>query len=287
MDFLLLYCSTALLLYRYEVWVRGGIKPFHGIKICYNKKMDFLGLNFYEKEILFILPKGKALKGGSLPFLDIYLPFRGISRHHFNLYFEDERWFIEDAGSKNGIFINGKKIKKEPLNYNDIINLSFINIKFFKKEIDEYFSLNLPKIEEKEFFNIKNKRTDTYEIREDNESLYFLPNLNFPNDIVLGKSPSMYEPYRKLSLTVEGDDSVLLIGETGTGKEVFAKTIHNSRGKGEFVPINCTAIPKELFEAEFFGMERGAATGVTEKEGKIFFANNGTLFLDEIDSMPF
>jgi PAS domain S-box-containing protein len=83
--------------------------------------------------------------------------------------------------------------------------------------------------------------------------------------------------------------NILLRGESGTGKELFAKAIHYESGrKGKFIPINCSAIPKELFESEIFGYEAGAFTGAkTEgKKGKFEEAEGGTLFLDEIADMP-
>ncbi|WP_312701248.1 sigma 54-interacting transcriptional regulator [Sedimentibacter sp.] len=83
--------------------------------------------------------------------------------------------------------------------------------------------------------------------------------------------------------------NILLKGESGTGKELFAKAIHYESGRsGKFIPINCSAIPKELFESELFGYEPGAFTGAkTEgKKGKFEEAEGGTLFLDEIADMP-
>ena len=83
--------------------------------------------------------------------------------------------------------------------------------------------------------------------------------------------------------------NILLKGESGTGKELFAKAIHFQSGrKGKFIPINCSAIPKELFESEFFGYESGAFTGARSegKKGKFEEAEGGTLFLDEIGDMP-
>lgn len=83
--------------------------------------------------------------------------------------------------------------------------------------------------------------------------------------------------------------NILLKGESGTGKEMFAKAIHYESGrKGKFIPINCSAIPRELFESELFGYEAGAFTGAkTEgKKGKFEEAEGGTLFLDEIGDMP-
>lgn len=81
--------------------------------------------------------------------------------------------------------------------------------------------------------------------------------------------------------------NILITGESGTGKELFAKAIHNWSGKtGDFVPVNCAAIPQELIESELFGHEKGAFTGAaTEKIGKFELAHNGTLFLDEIADM--
>lgn len=83
--------------------------------------------------------------------------------------------------------------------------------------------------------------------------------------------------------------NILLKGESGTGKELFAKAIHFGSGrKGKFIPINCSAIPKDLFESEFFGYEAGAFTGAKSegKKGKFEEAEGGTLFLDEIGDMP-
>ena len=82
-------------------------------------------------------------------------------------------------------------------------------------------------------------------------------------------------------------NSVLVIGETGTGKELVARALHRLWDrKGEFVALNCAAIPGELLEAELFGTEAGMATGVSARQGRIRQAETGTLFLDEISSLP-
>jgi transcriptional regulator with PAS, ATPase and Fis domain len=82
--------------------------------------------------------------------------------------------------------------------------------------------------------------------------------------------------------------AVLIEGETGTGKEVFARGIHAaSRRRGRFVPVNCSAIPENMFEAELFGARRGAYTGLeTERPGLFRIARGGTLFLDEVGDLP-
>lgn len=105
---------------------------------------------------------------------------------------------------------------------------------------------------------------------------------------IIGKSPSMQDIYRVLDTIRESDTTVLITGETGTGKELIAQTIHcNSlRKDGPMISINCAAIPKELMEREFFGHAKGAYTGAaTGKRGYFEEADGGTLFLDEIGEM--
>lgn len=102
----------------------------------------------------------------------------------------------------------------------------------------------------------------------------------------IGKSEATHKILESVKSCAPFSFPVLLEGETGTGKEILANMIHHlSQRKGEFIPINCAAIPKDLLEAEIFGVDKGAATGVEKREGKFSLANNGTLFLDEISSM--
>lgn len=84
------------------------------------------------------------------------------------------------------------------------------------------------------------------------------------------------------------DSSIMLVGSTGSGKEVFARAIHNNsnRSKGPFLALNCAAIPESLIEGILFGTTKGVYTGALEKEGLLAQADGGTLFLDEINSMP-
>jgi two-component system NtrC family response regulator len=109
------------------------------------------------------------------------------------------------------------------------------------------------------------------------------------NGIVFA-SPKMANIERMIERVGPADVSVLVFGETGTGKEVVARALHgcSSRQAGRFVAINCASIPENLLESELFGYERGAFTGaVKQTPGKFELANNGTLFLDEIGDMPF
>jgi transcriptional regulator with AAA-type ATPase domain len=114
-----------------------------------------------------------------------------------------------------------------------------------------------------------------------------LPPLVFPEGYVVGAAPSMVSLYGQMRPLLLGDLPVLIVGETGVGKEHLARILHASsdRRDGPFVPVNCAAIPADLLEAEMFGIRKGVATGVTEREGKFQLASGGTLFLDEIGDM--
>jgi len=106
---------------------------------------------------------------------------------------------------------------------------------------------------------------------------------------IIGSCDSMREVFRKLEKVACTDISVLITGETGTGKELVAGEIHrrSPRVRGPFVTINCGAIPENLIESELFGHVKGAFTGaVLERPGKFHVANGGTLFLDEIGELP-
>jgi DNA-binding NtrC family response regulator len=107
-------------------------------------------------------------------------------------------------------------------------------------------------------------------------------------DNIIGKSLKISETKNLAKRAAETDVTVLLTGETGVGKEIFAQAIHyeSSRNKNSFVPINCSAISKELLESEMFGYKAGAFTGaVKNKKGLFEEANEGTIFLDEIGEM--
>jgi transcriptional regulator of acetoin/glycerol metabolism len=103
--------------------------------------------------------------------------------------------------------------------------------------------------------------------------------------------PKLEQVIEKVNKVLGRDIPILIMGETGTGKELLAQAIHNDspRAEGPFVAVNCASIPETLIESELFGYEEGAFTGARKKgaAGKILQANGGTLFLDEIGDMPF
>src|SRR5258705_3068399 len=103
-----------------------------------------------------------------------------------------------------------------------------------------------------------------------------------------GASPPMREVYRLIDQAAPTPAPVLITGDTGTGKELVARTIHDlsPRAKQQFVAVNCSAIPETLLESELFGHEKGAFTGAMERRaGDFELADTGTIFLDEITEM--
>lgn len=108
---------------------------------------------------------------------------------------------------------------------------------------------------------------------------------------IVGKSEPILEAINKAKIAASTDSTILIQGESGTGKDLFARSIHNEsfRRESPFIALNCASIPESLMESELFGYERGAFTGanVGGKRGKVELAHNGTLFLDEIGDLPF
>lgn len=105
---------------------------------------------------------------------------------------------------------------------------------------------------------------------------------------IIGKSPAMKVIFNLIQKLKDVDTSVVITGESGTGKEMIASALHyaGKRKNGNFVAFNCAAIPETLLEEELFGHKKGTFTGaISDKEGKLEYANNGTIFLDEIGDM--
>ena len=108
-------------------------------------------------------------------------------------------------------------------------------------------------------------------------------------DSILGKSYKLERAKDLAKRVAKSTSSIFIYGESGTGKEVFARAIHDySERKGQFIAVNCSAIPSELFESEFFGYESGSFTGASKKGkmGIFELAKEGTVFLDEIADLP-
>ena len=153
---------------------------------------------------------------------------------------------------------------KNPDLINSLENLAAISAPYLRnaQKIREYFQLDLPET--------------SLLVKYNTAGLY-------------GKSPRFIELLHAIEAAAKCNARVLLIGETGTGKELVAKAIHHfsSRAQGPFVAIDCGAIADNLIESEFFGHTRGAFTGAhTDRQGLFQEANGGTLFMDEINNLP-
>jgi len=125
--------------------------------------------------------------------------------------------------------------------------------------------------------------------KETKQRLYLEEEIRAEFGAIIGESPAFKTALNMVSVVAPTDSTVLILGETGTGKELIARAIHNLSGRREraFVKLNCAAIPLGLLESELFGHEKGAFTGaIAQKMGRFELANNGTLFLDEVGDIP-
>ena len=130
------------------------------------------------------------------------------------------------------------------------------------------------------------KRTLTLENRSLRQELEAQ---SVPGPRIIGRTPAIQRMRALIRQVADTDADILILGETGTGKELVARSLHeySRRQRGNFVAVNCGAVPEQLIESELFGHEAGAFTGARSRRiGKIEHAGGGTLFLDEIESMP-
>lgn len=160
-------------------------------------------------------------------------------------------------------------------------------VELLQKGADDY--LTKDEANKERLFNIVEKLKKSISLQKEVETLKeeLTEKYQF-SEIIKGNSPAMQHIFKLMEKAANSNITVSVTGETGTGKELVAKSIHynSTRKKGNFVAINVSAIPKDLLESELFGHEKGAFTGAaTRKLGKFELANNGTLFLDEIGEM--
>ena len=136
---------------------------------------------------------------------------------------------------------------------------------------------------------IVRKELDVHDLREENRSLREALGKRYEFKNIVARSGKMQEVLAMVERVAPTNSTVLLGGESGSGKDLIARAIHqhSRRASGPFIKINCTAIPENLLESELFGYEKGAFTGaVSSKPGKFELADKGTIFLDEIGDVP-
>ena len=202
---------------------------------------------------LFELPEsGRLVIGRSLE-SDIVIDHAAISRRHVVLHVTPEMVKVEDIGSSNGTVLGGRKLSKgavEPLAPGVALELGTL------------------------LLTLQDSRAAA--VADD------------PSEAVI-EAPAMVEVHETVRVAAASRLSVLLLGETGVGKELFARRLHelSPRNAKPLVRVNCAALVESLLEAELFGYERGAFTGAVQpKPGLLEAASGGTLFLDEVGELP-
>lgn len=159
------------------------------------------------------------------------------------------------------------------------------------KNISNYISVGVSNILAHERIEEQLDEINSYRQQLEVENLYLQEEVGagLQSSDIIGTSEPMQRVHQLIDRVATTDSTVLILGETGTGKELIARAIHNSSGRRDklLVKVNCATLPANLIESELFGHEKGAFTGAVERRiGKFELANNGTLFLDEIGEMP-
>jgi DNA-binding NtrC family response regulator len=217
----------------------------------------------------------------------------GVSRLHARFVPAGEALWVEDRGSKNGLWIDDRRIERQALAEGDELRLGDATVRVERvAAADAEAAIAWPAEAAEEVAKAFDEPT-TFVPRDAPrasgraavERLY--PRLRLPDDFVVGASPAMLRLLGDVERVAAQHAAVLLLGETGTGKELLARAIHMSspRAAGPFEAINCAAIPGELLEAELFGVRKGAATGIAARAGALKRAAGGTILLDEIGEL--
>jgi transcriptional regulator with GAF, ATPase, and Fis domain len=192
---------------------------------------------------------------GAMEDNDIILNDDTVSRHHCKIIQEDTGYVLVDLRSTNGTFINKVRIREAFLKPGCTISVGQTQLKFNARE----------------------------------EAVEIVPSRNDQCGQLIGGNAKMREIYSILEKIAPTATTVVIEGETGTGKEVVAQTIHelSPRNKGELIVFDCGAVPPNLIESELFGHEKGSFTGaVMTRQGLFEMADKGTLFLDELGELP-
>ena len=195
------------------------------------------------------------IRVGAQPGNDLVLSDRLVSGHHFEIALDQTGYRLRDLDSTNGTFLAGHRVRDAYLNPGTVIYAGESRLRF--EPLDQSVTVDL---------SSRDRLGD-----------------------MIGASVAMRALYARLERIAPTDASVLIVGETGTGKELVAEAIHRMslRPDGPFVVVDCGSIPENLIGSELFGHERGAFTGaLTSYAGAFERANGGTVFLDEVGELP-
>ena len=210
-----------------------------------------------------------------------------ISRRHAYIRHNDSGYFLIDC-SLNGTLMDGEVIKRHRLRHGDQFKIADYDITFINDASDETFSKSNSTHSIQPLSEKRDEKTvkvlDCAALNHDVSDLKLKDRLLKKGIIV--EDEKMLALYRDVHVVSRINVPILILGEPGTGKEKVAEAIHDFSGvSGEFVAVNCSAIPESLFESELFGSIKGAFSDAPTKSGKLEVADKGTLFLDEIGDM--
>ncbi len=220
---------------------------------------------------------------------EVVLPVRGVSRRHAAIEVGQDALTLVDEGSRNGTFLGGTRVERARVSRGDELRFGPVVLRLEQVEpLDAELAIDLSTGTAGAPGSSPVGETAVVALDEATPTAPRGRVLVFPKDYVAGDSPAIAALYAQMAPLVQGDLPVLVLGETGVGKECVARILHLSspRAAKPFVAINCAAIPADLLEAELFGIGKGVATGVVERAGRFQMAEGGTLFLDEIGEMP-
>ncbi len=197
---------------------------------------------------------GDVIRIGKAPENDLVLADETVSRVHFEIVRDAKGYLVRDLKSTNGTFLDGAEVKEAYLRAGSVISVGATELKFTPFE----------------------------------ERIEILPSEKEALGEMVGKSPAMREIFGLVERIAPTDATVLIEGETGTGKDMIARTLHqlSPRGDKPFIVVDCGAVAGTLIESELFGHEKGAFTGATaSRQGAFELASGGTVFLDELGEL--